>query len=215
MPTTYSSNGPRRATGRFTEHAASADSLRSAALGAESHPVGRPPRMKHPRNLVPSGFESSKLDDGRAVEIPKATPRFAIWTGPSSGGNYGGKAILDFNGRPAFAELAILWSFMEAGWDGVWLDNFGSRHLRGFWPTPLPTELPAEQRALIERIESHAPGKAKPWDVFCWSPEGVLFAEAKRHGKDSIRPGQTAFLGAGFAAGLPSSSFLLVEWDLA
>jgi len=171
--------------------------------------------MNYPSNFVPSASELFKLDDGRVVEVPKATPKFSVWTGPSPGDTFGGKAILDFNGRPAFAELVILWSFMEAGWDGVWMDSFGKRHLRGFWPSPLPGEIPAEQRNLLERIEDHAPGKAKPWDVLCWSPEGVLFAEAKRHGRDSIRPGQTAFLGAGLTSGLPLSSFLLVEWDLA
>ena len=153
--------------------------------------------MNYPRNLVPSTAEHFKLDDGRVVEVPKATPSFATWTAPPPGDTYGGKAILDFNGRPAFAELVILWSFIEAAWDGVWMDYFGSRRLRGFWPTPLPGELPAEQSDLLERIVDHAPRKATPWDVFCWSPDGVLFAEATRHGRDSIRPGQTAFLGAG------------------
>jgi|ERR1700693_310127 len=171
--------------------------------------------MKFPSSLVPGASEPFRLEDGRVVEVPKVTPRFSTWTEPPPGDTFGGKAILDFNGRPAFAELVILWSFIEAGWDGVWMDSFGKRHLRGFWPTPLPGELPAEQKNLLERLENHAPGKPTPWDVFCWSPDGVLFAEAKRHGKDSIRPGQIAFLVAGLAAGLPTSSFLMVEWDLA
>lgn len=171
--------------------------------------------MRYPVNLVPGASEPFKLKDGRVVEVPKVAPRFGAWTGPVPGETYGGKAILDFSGRPAFAELVILWSFMEAGWDGVWMDSFGKRQLRGFWLTPLPGHLPAEQKNLLERILAHAPGRAKPWDVFCWSRDGVLFAEAKRYGKDSIRPGQTAFLDAGLAAGLPLSSFLLVEWDLA
>ena len=99
---------------------------------------------------------------------------------------------------------------MASGWTAL-----GKRRLRGFWPTPLPGELPAEQRDLLRRIDDLAPGRAKPWDVFCWSPDGALFAEAKRHGKDAIRPGQIAFIRAGLAAGLPLSSYLLVEWDLA
>jgi hypothetical protein len=171
--------------------------------------------MKYPSNLVPSASEPFELEDGSVIEVPKATPSFAAWTGPSPGDTYGGKAILDVNGRPAFAELAILWSFMEAGWDGTWMDSFGKRYLRGFWPKPLPGELPAKQKTLLARIEDQAPKGAKPWDVFCWSSEGVPFAEAKRHGRDSIRRGQTAFLGVGLATGLPPSSFLLVEWGLA
>jgi hypothetical protein len=171
--------------------------------------------MKYPRRLGPSASQPFKLDDGRVVEVPKATPKFPAWKGPPPGDTFGGKAVLDFNGRPAFAELLILWSFLEFGWDGVWADSFRSRYLRGFWPAPVLAELPADQKALLERIVDHTPRKAKPWDVFCWSPDGVLFAEAKRHGKDSIRPGQTAFLGAALAAGLPISSFLLVEWQLA
>jgi hypothetical protein len=79
--------------------------------------------MKYPRNLVPGASEPFRLEDGRVVEVPKVAPKFSTWTGPPPGDTFGGKASLDFNGRPAFAELAILWSFMESGWDGVWIDS--------------------------------------------------------------------------------------------
>ncbi len=169
--------------------------------------------MNYPPSLVPSASEPFKLDDGRVVEVPKATPSFAAWTGSPPGESYGGKAILDFNGRPAFAELAILWSFMDAGWDGVWMDSFGKRYLRDFWPAPVSQDLPPEQENLLQEIIARASGRGRPWDVFCWSSQAVVFAEAKRRKRDKIQETQIRFLAAALELGLPLSAFLLVEWS--
>jgi hypothetical protein len=171
--------------------------------------------MKWPENLEPTASEPLELPDGRPVLVPKTSPGFPSWRGPSPGDNYNGKPILDFNGRPAFAELAILWSFQETGWEGAWVDSYRNRYLRGFWPLPLPQELPAEQKGLLREIASRTDGAGRPWDVFCWSSKGVVFAEAKRLKRDSIRLTQIAFLAAALEVGVPLSAFLLVEWTVA
>jgi hypothetical protein len=98
-----------------------------------------------------------------------------------------------------------------AGWEGVWVDTFGHRYLKEFWPTPTSVALPPDKAALLARIGGAR--ESRPWDVFCWKDGMVLFAEAKRHCHDWIRPSQTAFLFAAQAAGLPLSSFLIVEWS--
>lgn len=166
-----------------------------------------------PDNLLPTSSESITIAAGRVLDVPKATPTFALWTGTSPGDNFGGKPILDFKGRPAFAELAILWNFLEAGWDGVWVDSYRRRYLRAFWPTPVSVHLPPDREELLRRVRAGAGEKARPWDVFCWSGENVVFSEAKRLKRDSIRSSQIDFLTAAIDIGLPVSSFLLVEWS--
>jgi hypothetical protein len=150
------------------------------------------------------------------ISVPTTTPSFAPWRGPSPGDTYNRKPLLDFNGRAGFAELGILWSFMQEGWQGAWVDTYRNRFLRDFWPAPVPVEIPPDRKDLLQSISTKAQGLGKPWDVFCWSPSGgVVFAEAKRNGRDRIRSPQIAFLGATLDLGLPLSSFLLVEWSIA
>lgn len=48
-------------------------------------------------------------------------PRFRKWTGKPSHDTYNGKPVLEFNGEPAFAELVILRTFEEAGWEAAGL----------------------------------------------------------------------------------------------
>ena len=169
--------------------------------------------MNWPENLRPTASETVGLPDGRSVVVPKTSPTFRRWAGLPPGDTFGGKTILEFEGRPAFAELAILWSFTAAGWDGVWMDSYGKRRLTEFWPVPVSREIPAEQEQLLREITNGAAGHGRPWDVFCWSETGVVFAEAKRKGRDSIRSTQTAFLAAALYLGLPISAFLIVEWS--
>jgi hypothetical protein len=171
--------------------------------------------VKWPENLSPSASEPVELPDGVSVVVPKTNPTFRRWSGRPLGDTFGNKTVLDFEGRPAFAELAILWSFIATGWDGVWVDSYGKRHLREFWPVPVSREIPPEQHQLLREITSGAAGHGRPWDVFCWSEAGVIFAEAKRKGRDPIRPTQIAFLTSALHLGLPISSFLIVEWSVA
>src|SRR5437660_1144180 len=75
------------------------------------------------------------------VAVSKANPIFAAWLGAPLDDTYNGKAILSWHGRPAFAELAILWSMMEGGWDGVWIDTYRRKFRRGYWDSE-PVALP-------------------------------------------------------------------------
>jgi hypothetical protein len=155
------------------------------------------------------------LPDGTSVETAKVSPTFPRWAGEPPSRTYGRKPIIDLDGQPAFAELAILRIFEAAGWEGVWVDTFRNRYLRQFWPSPEPVQLPDDKKDLIAAIRASGGKTARPWDVFCWSQDSVIFAESKWHKRDSVRPSQCAFLAGGLKAGLPLSSFLLVEWSFA
>lgn len=121
-----------------------------------------------------------------------------MWPGPLPGDIYNGKTVLDWNGRPAFAELAILWSMMDAGWSGVWIDTYRKIFRRGYWDNE-PVTLPEVQEELLKRIYSQA---------------GSMFLESKRNGKDRIRNSQVRFLAAALDVGVPLESFLMVEWSI-
>ena len=138
---------------------------------------------------------------------------FKKWSDPKVEGTYGGKAVLDFEGNPVFAELLILRLFQTAGWDGVWVDTFGGKYRTEYWPKNQVT-LPETQRELLQKIFGLAGSKKGCWDVFCWRDDIHLFAESKRQGRDQIRATQRQWLEAAIQSGLPLDSFLVIEWSV-
>jgi hypothetical protein len=171
--------------------------------------------MDLPDPLTPTATERFALSDGHAVEVPKATPAFRLWPGPPPGDTYGGKPVLDANGHPAFAELAILDLLRKAGWDGVWIDTYRNKHRTGYWGVPPVDALPSGPAELLRRIlDARGAGRSGTWDVYCWRGADVLFVEAKRAGRDSIRPSQVTWLEAALQVGIPAGSFLVAEWSV-
>lgn len=169
--------------------------------------------MKYPASLQPTTTETMTLPSGRVVAFPKATPTFAKWSGDFGGKTYGHKTILDFNGRPAFAELAILWTLQTAGWQGFWTDTFGHHLFRtGYWDGEAHKSLPQKPSSLPQEIWNLAKIRAGIWDVFCWQDDRVLFCESKRAKKDAIRENQLLFAESALNTGLPLDSLLFVEW---
>ncbi len=171
--------------------------------------------MKYPALLAPTTTQPFALPASGTVEVLKATPVFKPWTGLSPGDTYNGKAVLDYDGRPAFSELAILWALNSAGWEGVWIDTYRGAYRTGYWDRPAVEALPADAGALLGRIRQAVASRFGAWDVFCWRGEEVLFAESKRSGRDSIRATQVRWLQAGLDAGLELGDFLVVEWSIA
>jgi hypothetical protein len=166
--------------------------------------------MNYPASLQPTTTESMTLPSGRSVAFPKATPTFPRWPADFVGKTYGGKAVLDFNGRPAFAELVILWTLQNEGWQGVWVDKTVFR--TGYWNSPPQKSLPPKPSSLSDEVWNLAKTPPGVWDVFCWQDDKVLFAESKRGKRDRIRPSQRLFAESALNVGLPLDSFLFVEW---
>ncbi len=57
--------------------------------------------------------------NGRTISIDKYVFRFQRWPQPHSFDTYGGKPLLNLNGSPVFAELALLRLFERQGYKGV------------------------------------------------------------------------------------------------
>jgi hypothetical protein len=167
--------------------------------------------MRYPAELQPTVQEQILLHSGNCVLLPKTTPQFRTWKGAAIPDTYGGKPVLDLRGEPLFAELVILRLFESAGWQGAWVDTYRNRQrvaLDGH------IELPKARRAWLEEVYARAGSRHGCFDMYAWQDDRVLFAEAKRAGKDKIRDTQVRWLAAALAAGLGVESSLVVEWSL-
>jgi len=168
-----------------------------------------------PKDLEPNSFETIRLFSGEEIRIPKTTLCFEKWSGETFADTYGNKVILDFNGEPVFAELAILRIFQSDHWSGVWVDTYRRKYRTDYWNNKKGIDLPTDKQLLLNNIYKRAGTVKGCWDVFCWKEDRIMFAESKRLSKDKIRETQIRWLEAALAYGLNNeTSFLLVEWSL-
>lgn len=162
----------------------------------------------------PKTSETFVLPSGKVVVIPKAEVLFSLWKGDAVKDSYGNKHILEYDGRPLFAELVVLNTLKKEGWDGVWVDSY-----RKCFRTKMPEgakenhELPEIPAKFFKTITARTDFKGC-WDVFLWKGDNFLFVECKRKNKDSIRDSQFIWLEACLEVGLGPDNFLLVEWDI-
>lgn len=168
----------------------------------------------YPAQLVPDSLEVLLLPSGDEVHIPKARPAFRQWTGEFEKDTYGNKPLVDMDGEPLFAELAILRLFQKGGWDGVWVDTFGRKY-RTAWEETGVVRLSGKRLETLKAIQRRAGSAHGCFDVYCWRDDLVLFAESKRASKDHIRDTQLRWLEAALRVGLEPVSFLTVEWSFA
>lgn len=165
----------------------------------------------YPEQLIPETVEDLHLPSGLNVQIPKAQPVFRLWSGEFEGDTYGNKPLIDVDGTPMFAELAILRLFQKHGWDGVWVDTFRKKY-RTAWGEEGMVRLSGDKLQLLKTLHRKAGSVSGCFDVYCWKDDVVVFAESKRRSKDEIRQTQLVWLEAAMSAGLDSSAFLIVEW---
>lgn len=151
------------------------------------------------------------LPSGKSIRVARCSYRFTPWRGSPISDTFGRKAVLDWRGKPVFAELAILEVLQEAGWEGVWVNAYRKKFHRSMPPSVC--SVPPRARAVFESIKVE---HWKGWpDVFAWKRGNYFFLEAKRARRDRIRPNMLAWLQAALQARIKLKSFLIVEWELA
>lgn len=157
--------------------------------------------------------EKLALSSGHIARVRKTLLRFAPWRGPSIRDTYGNKAVLDFHGKPLFAELVILRLLQRAGWEGVWVDTY-RRTFRQSLP-PSRCDLPPDAQNFFERIVRANDGRRGGcWDIFAWKGRRYLFVESKRRHRDSIRATQINWYESARKVGVTANSFLILEWEV-
>lgn len=153
------------------------------------------------------------LSSGAQISIPKYFLEFKEWMGAPIPNTYNNKAVIDWNGEPVFAELAVLRLFQPYGWNGVWVDSYRRKFRAGLPDVVNPVELPEAQMQLIDTLRERTGRFGGCWDLLLWKGEGILFIELKRQKKDRIQTSQIEWLAAALESGLTKENFALIEWD--
>ncbi|MBI2669529.1 MAG: hypothetical protein HYX20_00030 [Candidatus Yanofskybacteria bacterium] len=161
-----------------------------------------------------SGEEIIVLSSGKSVRIKKYFFKFKAWQGDPIPNTYGGKAVIDFNGEPLFAELAVLKLFRQNGWDGVWVDSYRKKYRIGLPDIVDSINLPADKQELLNQLRSKTGKFGGCWDLLLWENNPVLFIELKLSKKDRIQDSQIKWLEESLKLGYQAKNFLLVEWFL-
>ena len=180
--------------------------------------------LTYPSLLRPNTTESL-TSNGQNITIPKLELQLRRWEGTSLNNTFGKKPLIDFGGKPVFAELCIYELMLLSGWQARWVEPFAAgamtpKHLTRWADAGIagqqhePITDPAMLSLLHKIAQANGNTYAGCWDVVGWQGEAVLFAELKRHKKDRIRPTQPRWLEASLQVGLQPANFLLVEWDL-
>lgn len=169
-----------------------------------------------PEVLRPSTELAVTLSSGATIALPMCRLALKKWDGEFDGFTYGGKPIIAHDGKPVFAELALLRLLVAGGWDGVWVETYGGpnylRDMPGAWALrPWSIALPPEREELLKRIWKLAKSNAC-FDVFGWRDGDLVFLEAKQKGKDRISKHQPKFIEAALQCGVPADALIVVEW---
>jgi hypothetical protein len=160
----------------------------------------------------------------KRIEIPKIELQFRAWSGTPIVEDFGRKPLIDFGGRPVFAELCVHELFRLSGWESRWVETYGASPKAPYFFTewrdvPLQDQIcfPIGDEtisALLQNIMTvNRSSFVGCWDIIGWFGDTVVFAELKRRKKDKIRATQPQWLKAALQIGLRPENFLLVEWD--
>lgn len=179
----------------------------------------------YPSLLRPTATEVL-TSNGSVLTVPKVELQLQRWQGTPLSNTFGNKPLINFGGRPVFAELCVCELLRLSGWQARWVETYGAGamtpHHFTCWAD---TSLAGQQHepitdawllALLHQVaQTTSNTYAGCWDVIGWKGETVLFTELKRLKKDRLRPTQPRWLEAGLQIGLQPDNFLLVAWDFA
>lgn len=176
--------------------------------------VNTPPQEDNLEFLKPYKVDGEmfSLSSGADISIKKYFLHFDQWKGAPIPNTYNGKAVIDWNGEPVFAELAVLRLFQSHGWEGVWVDSYRRKYRNGLPDVAEPIELPEQQKQLIESIRTKTGRHGGCWDVLVWKDDQLLFVELKRSKKDRVQESQISWLEQSLLEGLETENFAFIEW---
>lgn len=188
----------------------------------------------HPVHWLPAALKPAEhlaVTHGDAhYRIPLFRTTFTAASNIEGIHSFGGKDLLLVDGRPQFAEVAILRLFQAAGWQGRWLETYGhGKRTPGLWNAWHPDGPRAQEHLSIEEAwvneRLHAIAMANGgtfsgcWDVVAWTrtaagDDWLVFAESKKQKKDRMRSTQLRWMEAALKCGMRVEDFLVVEWSL-
>lgn len=177
-----------------------------------------------PNLLQPNSTEDFIISE-KTVQIPKYIIQFKKWEGVELKETFGNKPVIDMDGKPMFAELAIMNLFIKSGWHSIWVETYARLNKEPFYMSHWDfeksykdqTNFPVKEKKLLNMLAEIAKLNNSSyggcWDVLGWNGKQILFAESKRLKKDRVQQTQNRWLEAGLKYGLKPQNFMIVQWD--
>ena len=167
--------------------------------------------------------EIFSFPSGEKVPIAKYFLKFKKWQGKPIENTFGNKALIDVNGKPMFAEFAIMHLFRNNGWESRWVETYAKGKMNPLilsewkderYKNQIPN--PIEDKDILECLYNIAKQNnnsyAGCWDILAWRDKEIIFVESKRQKKDRVQDSQIKWLEASLAHNLKPENFALVEW---
>jgi hypothetical protein len=197
-----------------------ADGSKSAAALHEALTEGvddRDFRLKTRVKLLRKGVPAAALD----TLLPKPTEsdlhgftwKFKQWSGAALADTYGNKPVIDCNGVPLFAELAMIPVLRAKGFeDAVWVDSYRRCFRNGMPPNSCTP--PPFVGELHTKIRNQNAGKwAGCFDLMAWTGDVVSFVELKWRGRDSMKDAGWQWVENALTVGVSLEQFSICEWE--
>jgi len=164
-----------------------------------------------PEVLTQCGEETLETLDDTALLVQRFCTTFASYLGDEKIPSYGGKAVIEDDGRPTYAEFATLSLFVRLGWNGMWVDSFQKKKR---FSLSKEARCPESVNSLLESIASITGTATGVFDLVLWQERTILFLELKRLARDQIRDTQIRWLKAARSLGIDLNCFAILQWDL-
>ncbi len=81
--------------------------------------------VDYPSLLRPTATETLFVAD-QPIVVPKVELAFRPWVQAGLVNYFGHKPLINFAGRPVFAEVCIYELFRLSGWDARWVETYGA-----------------------------------------------------------------------------------------
>ena len=170
--------------------------------------------LSFPSLLRPTTTESILVQDQELL-IPKVELTLRSWTGATILNTFGGKPLLDFGGRPVFAELCAYELARLSGWEARWVETYGAAAMRpncftAWADAPLGGQehVPISDDGILSLLQRMAAANGNTyagyWGAVAWQGNPVVFMELKRRKQDRLRASQLGWVGAGIKLRKPS-----------
>jgi len=176
----------------------------------------------YPSLLVPNAKEKLFINNGQEVQIPKKELVFQKWKGEKLNNTFGNKPLIDFDGVPVFAEIAILKLGLISSWKGRWIETYGMKGNNPYYLSDWVDDKLGKQKSseiesdkvksVIEQIAQENNGYSGTWDIILWKDDEFVFYECKRKNKDSLRGSQLNWIESALKCGLNLKNFVILEW---
>ncbi|AIF82309.1 hypothetical protein NTE_00227 [Candidatus Nitrososphaera evergladensis SR1] len=186
-----------------------------------------PTRALYP--FFPKGLEPDHehVILGLEVSVPATNIVFKRWKGKPIKDDMAGKPVVEYEGKPMFAELAIVKMAVRSGWSAFWQKAYPVRQSGPYYYSEWREDVPRKDQVTSSSLNSAYQEQVQAsiaryngnsfrgcWEVIAWNKGRTLYMKSMQSKKDTIRDNQVRWFSASLSAGLRrKENFLVVNWQ--